>query len=182
MADYCEHDLSTYVGCQLFQFVTGSFSFNGNSGSPRMQKTAVAESAQVWVQLPMSRLTGEFGGKLKSISIPMRINTADLTGVIVGTIYQSLHGRALATPGTTINSVTFTTANSGLVETGTQVTNSANDRLYTATIANPLFDYNAVNSATTSTNISYWLSVVIPTAASTVLYVYDATVTYAGID
>lgn len=180
MADYASHDVQYTIPASGLTFVGTSFgtwTWAFNAGTPRQQKTAAAETGAFYVNINPAQLLGEnTGRKLKRIDVPLRIFTADLTAPITTTLYRYYDN---ATQYGTSNSAYNMTSNGLTTTTGTQVTNSAVDRVVTVTINNPAYDSGTLNAASQPvTNVNYILEVIIPTATTTGLYAYGAHVTY----
>lgn len=149
------------------KFTTGTWTTSTTSGILSATKTATAETAVVSIPICVPRRDGEIGMKLNSIDVPLRITTADLAGVLAGTLYR-VNQNAVNTPGTNITASTLT-----ITETGTSVTANAADRLYTATISIPAYDF------TTQDECYYQLDLSINAASTTVVKVYSAVAKFA---
>lgn len=131
-------------------------------------KTAADETSVVSIPIAVPALSGEFGAKIKAIKVPLRIITANLDAVVAGSLYRVNDYLAVAAAGVDITATAVT-----ITETGTAVTAAATDRLYTATVSSPAFDYTS-----TITRAHYQLDISLNCAATTVVRAYGATVVY----
>jgi len=158
------------VSPSAYKITTGTWTLTNSSGILFQLKTATAETSVISIPILLERRDGEIGVKLTSVEVPLRITGADLSGVVAGTLYR-VNMKAVTTPGTNIDTTTLT-----ITETGTSVTLNAADRLYTATISSPAYDFS------TQDECSYQLDLSLPCAASTVVRAYGAIVHYARPD
>lgn len=150
-----------------YKITTGTWTLTNSSGILYQLKTATAETSVISIPLNVERRDGEIGVKITSVEVPLRITGADLSGVVAGTLYR-VNMNAVTTPGTNITATALT-----ITETGTSVTLNAADRLYTATITTPAYDF------ATQDECSYQLDLSLPCAASTVVRAYGAIIHYA---
>ncbi len=153
-----------------FKFTTGTWTTATSGGILSASKSATDETTTVSIPICLDRRDGEIGVKLTSIEVPLRITTADLDAVIAGTLSR-VNLKAVTTAGTNIDATAIT-----ITETGTGVTANAADRLYTATISSPAYDF------TTQDECYYQLDLSINAAATTVVKVYSATAKFARPD
>lgn len=154
------------IPCSTYKITTGTWTLTNSSGILYQLKTATAETSLISIPIAIPRRDIEFGGKLTKIDVPLRITGANLSGVLVGTLYR-VNMKAVNTPGTNIDATALT-----ITELGTEVTLNAADRLYTATISNPAFDL------ATQDECYYQLDLSVPCAASTVVRAYSGIAYY----
>ncbi len=147
---------------------TGTWTITRTGGRPRTVKTATAETATISIPIVGLGLSGELGNKVKQIKIPYRATTADLSGAITSTLYQTNANKALAAAGVDIDTTTIPTTNDGVV------TAAATDRMLTITVTNPAFTSGAL--------VGLVLDVAFPCAASTVLTIYEPYVIFDAAD
>jgi hypothetical protein len=164
MADFLTHEKKIYIPPSLYKITTGTWTLTSTSGIIYQLKTATAETSVISIPISIPDLSSEFGTKLKSIKVPLRITTADLSGVAAGSLYLINDYKAVAAAGVNIDTTAVT-----ITEAGTAVTAAATDRLYTATITTPAWDYTS-----TVTDKHYQLDLSLPCAASTVVRAYGA--------
>lgn len=164
MADFLAHEKTLYIPPSLYKCTTGTWTLTNTSGILYQLKTATDETSVVSIPIAIPVLSGELGHKLKAIKVPMRITTANLDAVLAGTLYRNNDYLAVAAAGVDITTSTIT-----ISETGTAVTAAATDRLYTATVTTPDWDYTS-----TITLAHYQLDISINAGATTVVRVYGA--------
>lgn len=165
MADLLTHSKKIYIPPSNYKITTGTWTLTSSSGIMYQLKTATAETSVISIPIPMPYLAGEFGARLTSINVPLRITTADLSGVASGALYLVNDYKAVAAAGTNIDTTAVT-----ITETGTAVTAAATDRLYTATISSTAFFITS-----TVTEGHYQLELSLPCASTTVVRAYGAT-------
>jgi hypothetical protein len=168
MADFLTHARQLYIPPSLYKITTGTWTLTSSSGILYQLKTATDETSTVSIPIALPAYAGEFGQKLKSIEVPLRITTADLDAVIAGTLYRVNDYLAVAAAGVDITATSVT-----ITETGAAVTAAATDRLYTATISSPDWVYTS-----TLTKVHYQLDISLNCGATTVVRAYGATVNY----
>lgn len=154
------------IPCSSYKITTGTWTLTNSAGLLYQLKTAAAETSVISIPICIPRRDVELGGKLIKIDVPLRITGADLSGVLVGTLYR-VNTLAVNTPGTNNTATALT-----ITEAGTSVTLNAADRLYTATISSPAFDLS------TQDECHYQLDLSVPCAASTVVRAYSAIAYY----
>lgn len=189
MADYAGHDMQFTIPAGSLQLVGttfGTWTWQFNAGTPRINKTAAAETGAFYVPISLPQLVGEnVGRKLKRIDVAMRIFTADLTGPIQTTLYRyydnvTQFGTNNAAFNMTSNGLT--TATFGGNPLAQSATASATDRVLTVTVNNPANDAGVLNGASQPVqNTNYILEVITPTAATTGVYAYGAHITYEEV-
>lgn len=150
-----------------FKFTTGTWTVTNGTGFLYALKTANAETNIISIPINLDRRDLELGVKLTSIEVPFRITVADLTSVIVGTLYRN-NMKAVTAGGVNIDATAITGT-----ETGAAVTSAATDRLYTFTITNPAYDF------ATQDECSYQLDLSLVCPASTVVRAYGAVVHFS---
>lgn len=171
MADFLTHEFQLPISCKQFNFATGTWTYAANSGNPYFAKTATDETSTVTIPIMLPFMSNEFGVKLKSIKVPLRITTADLDAVVAGTLTRTNYYKAVAAAGTNMDTTAVT-----ITETGTAVTAAATDRLYTATISSADWVYSS-----TITVVGYQLNISLNAGASTIIRVYDAIAVYDSL-
>lgn len=156
------------VPLKTMDFNTGTWTYSTNSGIPKYSKAAAAETTVVTIPLNVPKEDIQYGFKLKSIKIPVRATTTDLTSAPTFTLYQTNKYKAVVGAGTNIDATSLTTSNDAVV------TAAATDRLWTVTVSTQAFENltGAVN------DYAYTLTASIPCAAGTVLTVYEPTLVY----
>lgn len=165
MADFLTHEMAHFIPASTYKCTTGTWTLTDSSGVLYQLKTATDETSTVTIPIIIPFMRGEFGAKLKSIEVPLRITTADLDAVVAGTLVRVNDYKAVAAAGVNIDTTAVT-----ITETGTAVTAAATDRLYTATVSSPAWVYSS-----TITKVHYALTLSLNAAASTVIRVYGAT-------
>lgn len=171
MADLKTHAMQRYISPSAYKITTGTWTLTNSSGILYQLKTATAETSVISIPISIDAYAGEFGTKITAIEVPLRITGADLSGVAAGTLYRVDDYLAVAAAGVNITATSIT-----ITETGTSVTLAATDRLYTATVTTPAWDYSS-----TITKCHYQLDLSLPCAASTVVRAYGATVKYESL-
>jgi hypothetical protein len=152
------------ISVKNMDFNTGTWTFASNSGVPKVSKSAAAETTVVTIPIMIPRQDAQYGAKLKSIKVPLRVTTANLSSTPTITLYQTNRYKAVAAGNVDIDATTIASSHDAVV------TASANDRLITVTVTSPAFE----NAAGAVNDISYQLVLSIPCAAGSVLSIYDA--------
>lgn len=162
------HEKKLYIPPSAYKITTGTWTLTNSSGIMYQLKTAGDETSVVSIPIAIPSVSAEFGQFIKRIEVPLRIITADLDAVVAGTLYRVNDYLAVAAAGVDITATSIT-----ITETGTAVTAAATDRLYTATVSSPAWDYTS-----TITKNHYQLDISLNCGATTVVRAYGATVVY----
>lgn len=157
---------------KTYDLNTGTWTFTQSSGIYYASKTAAAETTVVSIPIAIPRLDNQYGIRLKSINIPVRVGTADLSSAPTITLYQQNLGVPTNATPANITATTIPSTNNAVV------TNNAADRLWTVTVTTPTLE----NAAGAVPDQSYLLVLSIPCATTTALRVYDATAIYESIE
>lgn len=168
------HKLYTHtlqIPVSTFSATVGTWAVNLNSGLVCLDKTDGDDTSVVGIPLPIPRRQDNVGVIIKKITIPARVDTADLDAAPTLVLYRNNFDGVVT--GATADATTTTiaeTAGAGVV-----VTADANDRLWEFTIDTPDIDLDDEALAT------YHALLTINAAATSGVRLYDAIVTYDSI-
>lgn len=155
------------VGQMLFS--TGTWTRTTNTGIPVATKTAGAETTKVSIPIDCISQDGQFGVKLTSIKVPIRMATAALVSTPTAVLYKR-NNIAVAAGTTNLVASTVTTTATGLT-----VTTAATDRLITVTVTTPALDWDSTSDE------DYNLQLTFNCATTSALKVYDAVAYFSPV-
>lgn len=157
------------VSLKDLNIATGTWTYTNTSGLLYMLKTAADETSVITFMLPFARRSDQFGVKLKSVEIPLRVITADLDAAPTAVIYRNDFDLVVAGATGDAATVTIPTTDNGVV------TADSNDRMLTITVTSPDWDF------TTEAKCNYTCSLSLNCAATTVVRIYPPVVNYEAI-
>lgn len=154
------------ISVKQMNFATGTWTFNNSSGLVFMSKGAADETSTVTIPVHIPRSTAQFGTKLKSVKVPIRVATADLDAAATADIHRIDMDAVVSGATGDAAAVAITETDNGVV------TADANDRLFTVTITSPDWDYSTEATAT------YVVTLTLNAATTSAIRVYDAYAVY----
>jgi hypothetical protein len=157
------------IPLKTLNFATGTWTYTQSTGATYYLKTATAETSVVTIPIDIPRRADQFGVKLLSIKLPIRVITADLTAAPTIALYRQDYDLVNSTANGDAVFTAITTTNNGVV------TADSNDRLLTVAVTAPDWDYS------TQTLAHYVLNVSFAAAATSVIRVYCPFVTYEAL-